>query len=112
MEDLAERVAERRRELALAAEEHAPAHVLSLIGPPPIEHDARERWLGHAGAVESYREQWRVEPDHLGLEGNLRGAQAIAWEDLQLRMEAVEPPTPDWLQSAQSNHVRGLDLGL
>ena len=52
-----------------------------------------ERWLDKAGAVESYREQWRVEPDQLGLEGNVRGAQAIAWEDLQLRLAAVEPPT-------------------
>ncbi|MGI8685366.1 MAG: AAA family ATPase [Acidimicrobiales bacterium] len=112
MEDLAERVAERRSELALAAEEHPPAHVLRLLGPPPVERNARERWLGNAGAVESYREQWRVEPDQLGHDGNLRGVQAIAWEDLQLRLEAVEPPTPNWLQLAHPAPDRGLDLGL
>lgn len=112
MEDLAERVAERQSELALAAEDHRPAHVLRLLGPPPVERNARERWLDKAGAVESYREQWRVEPGQLGLDANLRGAQAIAWEDLQLRLETVEPPTPDWLQWAHPAPDRGLDLGL
>ena len=112
MEDLAERVAERRSELALAAEEHRPAHVLRLLGAPPVERNARERWLDKAAAVESYREQWRVEPDQLGLDANLRGAQAIAWEDLQLRLTAVEPPTPDWPQWGHPELGRGLDLGL
>jgi len=77
-----------------------------------VERNARERWLDKAGAVESYREQWRVEPDQLGFDGDLRGAQAIAWEDLQLRLEAVEPPTPDWLQWAHPDLGQGLDLGL
>ena len=76
MEDLDERVAERCSELALAAEEDPPAHILRLLGRPPVERNARERWLGKAGAVESYREQWRVEPDQLGFDGSLRGAQA------------------------------------
>ena len=42
MEDLAERVAERRSELALAAEEHRPAHILRLLGPAPVAGAARE----------------------------------------------------------------------
>ncbi len=112
MEDLADRVSARRSELALAAEERPPDHMLRLVGPPPVEHNARERWLGEAGALESYREQWRVEPHQLGLEGNLRGAQAIASEDLQQRLEAVEPPTPDWSQWPHPAPDRGLDLGL
>ena len=62
--------------------------------------------------MESYREQWRVAPDQLGLDANLRGAQALAWQDLQLWMEAVEPPTPDWLPWAHPDLGQGLDLGL
>jgi hypothetical protein len=64
--DLAERVADRRRELALAAERKLPDHVVRLIGPPPEQPHARDDWLADAGAVEAYREKWRVEPDRLG----------------------------------------------
>lgn len=109
--DLSEQVAARRRDLALSAERHPSPHVLRLVGPPPLDDDARERWLTSAGAVEAYREQWRVEPDRIGREESLRGAQALAWEDAELQLESG-PPELDWLRCAHPAPDRGLGLEL
>jgi hypothetical protein len=109
--DLAERVADRRRELALAAERKLPDHVVRLIGPPPEQPHARDDWLADAGAVEAYREKWRVEPDRLGQEDNMRGLQAIEWENIRAQLES-DPVEVDWLAWSRPAPDHGLDLGL
>ncbi len=109
--DLTERVADRRRELALAAERDRPAHIVRLVGPPPDEPHARDDWLADAGVVEAYREKWRVEPDRLGQEDNLRGLQAIEWEDIRAQLEP-DPVEVDWLAWSRPAPDHGLDLGL
>ncbi len=109
--DLSERVADRRAELALAAERDLPAHVVRLVGPPPEEPHARDDWLADAGAVEAYREKWRVEPDRLGQEDNTRGLQAIEWEDIRAQLEP-DPVALDWLAWSRPSLDHGIDLGL
>ena len=80
MADLSRRVTSRQQDLALAAERNPSPHLLRVLGPPARYGADRELWLASAGALDAYREQWRVEPDDLGRETNLRGAQALAWE--------------------------------
>ena len=111
MEHLAERVATRRYELALAAEDQRPAHVIRMLGPPPVEEHARETWLVDAGLLEGYREQWRANPDDLGHERDLRGIQALAWENVRQQLEE-KPPALDWPEWAPSAPDLGLGLGL
>lgn len=74
--DLAERVADRRRDLAVAAERDQPDHVVRLLGPPPEDLDARELWLTGAGAIEGYREN---------------GESTLKWSDESTTCGACKP---------------------
>lgn len=76
----------------------------------PQTEIVRESWLIGAEAVEGYREQWRVVPEHVGKEKNLRGAQALAWDHVQLQLDPG-PARLDWLQWAQPAPDRGLGIG-
>ncbi|HSH61873.1 MAG TPA: hypothetical protein VK988_19940, partial [Acidimicrobiales bacterium] len=107
---LRKRVAARRRDLALAAERDQPAHVVRLVGPPPREAEAREDWLTSAGAVEAYREQWRVAGERIGLEESLHGVQGLEWEGVRLQL-APEPAEVDRLRW-QLAAPPGFDHGL
>lgn len=109
--DLSERAADRRAQLALAAERDRPAHIVRLVGQPPEEPHARHEWLADAGAVEAYREKWRVDPDRLGQEENLRGLKAIEWEDIRGQMEP-DSVALDWLAWSMPSLDHGIDLGL
>ena len=95
MADLAERVDSRRVELGPAAEANPSAHVIRLLGPPGRYGTDRQRWLTNAGALEAYREQWRVEPDQLGREPHLQGAQALEWAAVRSQLSAGMA-TPEW----------------
>jgi conjugative relaxase-like TrwC/TraI family protein len=63
---LAERIAERRHELAELAVETQPAHLVELLGPAP-DHEGPElaTWTTRAERIEAYREEWNVDPDEL-----------------------------------------------
>ena len=95
----------------MAAERDRPDHVLRLIGPPPDEPHARDDWLADTGAMEAYREKWRVEPNQLGQEENLRGLQAIEWEDIRAQL-APDPAERDWRRWLQPAPDNSIDLGL
>ena len=86
--DLVNRVSRRRGELGRSAEERHPEHVVRLIGCPQAGTDDRQEWRARAAAIEAYRERWRVEPDRLGREDDLRGEQAREWNRVEVRCVA------------------------
>ena len=76
---LADQVTRRRQHLGIQAAEHQPAHVIDLLGPYPDNPDHAERWAARAARIESYREEWNVEPDQLRTPPADR-TQARSWQ--------------------------------
>ncbi len=65
-DDLAAAVANRRNELRVAAAITQPDHVVNLIGVVPIgDPEATRTWIKRASWIESYRDEWGVEPEQL-----------------------------------------------
>lgn len=64
-EKLAEQVATRCRHLGIDAAKCQPAHVVDLLGPYPEDPAQAERWTDRAARIESFREEWGVEPGQL-----------------------------------------------
>jgi hypothetical protein len=88
--DLVNRVSRRRGELVRSAEERLPEHVVRLIGRPRAGPDDRQDWRARAAAIEAYRERWRVDPDRLGREDDLRSEQARDWSRVESSL-TVDP---------------------
>ena len=88
-DDLAGQVADRRRVLALNAVSTAPGHVVALLGPVPDEPSARQRWATLAGRVESYREEWDVDPDQIRTPP-VDGVQYREWTNAVRSIELIE----------------------
>jgi hypothetical protein len=104
-EQLAASVAERRRDLGIAAAITQPGHVLDLIGAVPTDDPASlQRWADTAGRIEAYREEWCVEPERLA-ERPRDLCQGRAWEAAVYTAQLLsEPPAPVL--------ERGLDRGI
>ncbi len=58
-------VTEPRNELGFRVAIASPEHLLRVIGPVPASAEAIRLWTSMAGRIESYREEWGVEPDRL-----------------------------------------------
>jgi hypothetical protein len=61
--DLELEIARRTRMAGRAAEVDRPEHVIAMLGDPPVDLDARERWRRAAGAIESHSARWGAAPD-------------------------------------------------
>jgi hypothetical protein len=84
----------RRRELGATAAATQPAHVVDLLGAVPLgDPEAMERWVARAARIESYREEWGVEPEALR-ERPADRCQAQAWEADVRMTEMLAPPAP------------------
>jgi conjugative relaxase-like TrwC/TraI family protein len=59
-------IVRRTRLAARAAEVDRPAHIVAVLGEPPVDLDGRERWRAAAGAIDSYSARWGEPP---GLSG-------------------------------------------
>ena len=105
------RVSRRRDELGRSAEERLPEHVVRLIGRPRAGTDDREEWRARAAAIEAYRERWRVEPDRLGREDDLRGEQAREWNRVEssLRIGPVAEMIQRLPLALEHEHVVALE---
>lgn len=88
-DDLAVQVSDRRKVLALNAVSTAPAHVVALLGPVPEDPSARQRWAALAGRVESYREEWNVDPDLIRTPPT-DGVQHREWTNVVRSVELIE----------------------
>jgi hypothetical protein len=97
-DQLAASVRARRHELCTTAAATQPAHVVELLGAVPLDDpEAMERWVSRAGRIESYREEWGVEPEELR-ERPVDLCQAQAWEaDVHMTemLARPAPPTPE-----------------
>ncbi|HEV2069508.1 MAG TPA: AAA family ATPase, partial [Acidimicrobiales bacterium] len=104
-EGLAASVAERRRELGVAAAITQPDHVVDLIGAVPSDNPASlQRWTNMAGHIEAYREEWGVAPERL-TERPRDLSQGRAWEAAVHTAQLVSAPPAPVLE-------RGLDRGI
>jgi hypothetical protein len=104
-EGLAASVAERRRELGVAAAITQPDHVVDLIGAVPSDNPASlQRWTNMAGHIEAYREEWGVAPERL-TERPRDLCQGRAWEAAVHTAQLVSVPPAPVLE-------RGLDRGI
>ncbi len=104
-EGLAASVAERRRELGVAAAITQPDHVVGLIGAVPSDNPASlQRWTNMAGRIEAYREEWGVAPERL-TERPRDLCQGRAWEAAVHTAQLVRVPPAPVLE-------RGLDRGI
>jgi hypothetical protein len=61
--DLEFTIARLTRLAARAAEVDRPAHIVAVLGEPPVDLDGRERWRAAAGAIESYSARWSTPPE-------------------------------------------------
>jgi conjugative relaxase-like TrwC/TraI family protein len=64
-DELADAVADRRRELGRNAVATQPEHLERLLGPVPADAADRANWATRAARIEAYREEWGIEPDQL-----------------------------------------------
>jgi conjugative relaxase-like TrwC/TraI family protein len=58
--DLDRAIARRSRLAGWAAEIDRPAHVVAVLGDPPVDLTGRDRWRAAVGAIESYRARWSI----------------------------------------------------
>ena len=64
--DLAERIDDRRQQIADLAVETQPEHLVELLGPAPeVTGPELDAWMDRAELIESYREQWNLDPDEI-----------------------------------------------
>ena len=80
----------RRTQLAgRAAEVDRPAALVVVLGEPPVSLAGRQAWRSAAGAIESYRARWDVDPIELPAEAS--GEQLAQLADVETLIErAVE----------------------
>ena len=64
-DDLAHRITSRRAVLADRPIDQKPPYIARLLGPVPTDQRRLDAWRQAAGLIESYREQWRLDPDDL-----------------------------------------------
>lgn len=79
-QELAEQVADRRDQLGIRAAEQQPAHVVDLLGACPEDADQTARWIARASRIESYREEWDIDPSELQVRPTDR-TQVRGWQD-------------------------------
>jgi hypothetical protein len=111
-DELAEAVANRRHELGVSAAITQPDHVVDLIGAVPTgDREATGMWIKRASWIESYREEWGVEPERLR-ERPLDACQGQEW-DLAVRLSEVlaRPLAPTVERSLELGMERGIELG-
>jgi conjugative relaxase-like TrwC/TraI family protein len=111
-DELAEAVANRRHELGVSAAITQPDHVVDLIGAVPTgDREATGMWIKRASWIESYREEWGVEPERLR-ERPLDPCQGQEW-DLAVRLSEVlaRPLAPTVERSLEPGMERGIELG-
>lgn len=84
---LAERIDERRQEIAELAVDTQPDHLVDLLGPAPdIDGPERDTWTDRAELIESYREQWNLEPDEI----DERPTDRLQLQDWDLTIGSVQ----------------------
>jgi hypothetical protein len=64
-DQLANAVADRRRDITVHALETHPNHLEQLLGPVPDDLTDRLRWAARAGRIEAYREEWGIPADEV-----------------------------------------------
>ena len=79
----------------MAAAITQPAHVVDLIASVPTgDLEAIRTWIKRASWIESYREQWGVEPERLR-ERPLDACQGQEWDRSVHLAEILARPLPD-----------------
>ncbi|MDP9070960.1 MAG: relaxase domain-containing protein, partial [Actinomycetota bacterium] len=111
-DDLAEAVANRRHELGVTAAITQPDHVVDLIGAVPTGGlEATRTWIKRASWIESYREEWGVEPERLR-ERPLDACQGQEWDrSVHLAEVLARPPLPTMGRSLDRGVDQGIELG-
>ena len=107
-DDLAVQVADRCKLLALNAVSTQPAHLVALLGPVPDDPSARQRWATLAGRVESYREEWDVDPDLIRTPPT-DGVQYREWTNAIRSVELIEQIEAVGLERSTERGL-GLDM--
>ncbi len=109
---LAETVANRRHELGVAAAITQPTHVVDLIGAVPTgDLEATRTWIKRASWIESYREEWGVEPERLR-ERPLDACQGQEWDrSVHLAEVLARPPLPTMGCRLDRGVEQGIELG-
>ncbi|MDP9020997.1 MAG: ATP-binding domain-containing protein, partial [Actinomycetota bacterium] len=111
-DELAEAVANRRHELGVTAAITQPDHVVDLIGAVPTgDLEATRTWIKRASWIESYREEWGVEPERLR-ERPLDACQGQEWDrSVHLAEVLARPPLPTMGRSLDHGMEHGIELG-
>ncbi len=111
-DDLAEAVANRRHELGVSAAIRQPDHVVDRIGAVPTgDLEATHTWIKRASWIESYREEWGVEPERLR-ERPLDACQGQEWDrSVHLAEVLARPPAPWVERSVDRGMEQGIELG-
>ncbi len=109
---LAETVANHRHELGVTAAIRQPDHVVDLIGAVPTDNpEATRTWVKRASCIESYREEWGVEPERLR-ERPLDACQGQEWDrSVYLAEVLARPLLPTMGRSLDHGMEQGIDLG-
>ena len=59
-QEITDMLVDHARQMGQEAVVTRPAHLVALLGEPPILASSERRWITAAGAVEAYRERWGV----------------------------------------------------